>query len=91
MWKAKTLQHEGAHISASLKAVVLVTVIGICASLLVAFEVPRLIAAPEVPVAMTATIYVPAAEPSPVPAVRARASPEARADADEQRPAIASK
>jgi hypothetical protein len=91
MWKAKTLQHEGEHIEASLKAVVLVTVIGICASLLVAFEVPQLIATPEVPVAMTGAIYVLAAGSSPVPAVKPRASPEARADADEQRPAIASK
>ena len=91
MRQAKTLQQEGAHISASLKAVVLFTVIGICASLLFAFEVPQLIAAPDVPVAMTATIYVPVAQPSPAPAIRPRASPEARADADEQRPAIAAK
>jgi len=77
MSMAKKLQHEGKHISMSLKAVLLVAAVGIIASVFVAFEAPPLILAPDEPVTMMATVVLPKDESPRLSAATEQAPAEA--------------
>jgi len=91
MMMAKKLQHEGKHISASFKTVILVAVVGVAASVFAAFEAPRSILAPDEPVAMMATVVLPADKSPVTSAGSAQASAEPAARPDQHAPAIASR
>ena len=91
MSKIRDLEHKDERNAMSLKIAVLVTVIGIIASLLVAFEAPRSNVAVDEPIAMMADVYLTADGPPPATLLGAPASAEANAPADQRAPAIASK
>jgi len=91
MTKMRDLQHEDGRNTSSLKAVVPVTVIGIVACLLVAFEAPRSNVASDEPIAMMAEVYLAADGPPPAALLGAPASPETGAQAHQRAPALASK
>jgi hypothetical protein len=90
MTKMRDLQHEDERNTSSLKAVVPVTVIGIVASLLFAFEAPRPNVASDEPIAMMADVYLTADGPPPANLLGAQASPETGAQAHQRASAIAS-
>jgi hypothetical protein len=82
MSKAKHVQREGERIAASLKAVLLFTVIGIVASVVVFVEVPQLIVAPDTPMANIAEVFLTADGPPPQASQGVQASHEAAGQAD---------
>lgn len=63
MSKSKSMQHEGHGIAASLKAVLLISVIGVLVSVFVAFEAPQVFVAPDEPLASVADASVAADGP----------------------------
>jgi hypothetical protein len=56
MPKAKNLQHEGEWVAASLKAVLLISAIGIVVSVFVAVRAPQIFVAPDEPIVRTAEV-----------------------------------
>ena len=91
MSKIRDLEHKDERNAMSLKIAVLVTVIGIIASLLVAFEAPRSNVALEGPIAMMAEVYLTADGPPPATLLGVPVSPESSAQAHQRAPALASK
>jgi hypothetical protein len=91
MTKMTALQHEDERNTSSVKVVVPVAVIGIVASLLVAFEAPRSNVASDEPIAMMAEVYLAADGPPPATLLGAQATPETGAQTHQRASAIASK
>jgi hypothetical protein len=70
MPKAKNLQHEGEWVAASLKAVLLISAIGIVVSVFLAVRAPQIFVAPDEPIVRTAEVP-PSVAGSPVAAQEA--------------------
>jgi hypothetical protein len=89
MAKTNTLQHEDHHIAASFKAVVLVTVIGIVASV-VSLGAPGSTAAPDEP-AMMADVSPSTDGSPPAPPLGEQPSPAAHFQGASDAPTVASR
>jgi hypothetical protein len=64
MPKAKNLQHEGEWVARSLKAVLLISAIGMVVSVFVAVKAPQVFVAPDEPIVTSAAVSPSAAGPS---------------------------